>query len=141
MDDLTRRTEPLLIENRSADSDYSAIFEDDGKVAYAYLRKGAHIVGDVWLYNHGEAPVEPEWEDPSRMPFANPKEFINPDPFEPVKDASEVGFEWVEGNPPVLLIFIRGDLFARLTPGSQPGWSKLAIKDGPLAMVFTEGMN
>lgn len=140
MDDLTRRTEPLLIENRSADSDYSAIFEDDGKVAYAYLRNGTHIVGDVWLYNHGEAPVEPEWEDPSRMPFANPKEFTSPNLFQPVKDPSEVAFKWVE-DLPTLLIFIRGDLFARLIPGSKPGWSKLAIKDGPLAMVFTEGMN
>ena len=136
MDDLTRRTEPLLIENRSANRDYSAVFEDDGKVAYAYLRKGADIIGDVWLYNHGEAPVEPGWEDPSRMPFANPREFINPNPFDPVKDISEVGFNWVEGDPLTLLIFIRGDLFARLIPGSQPGWSKLAIKDGPLALVL-----
>jgi hypothetical protein len=48
----------------------------------------ADIIGDVWLYNHGEAPVEPEWEDPSRMPFANPKEFTNPVLFEPVKDTS-----------------------------------------------------
>lgn len=135
MGDLTRRTEPLLIENRHANSDYSAIFEDDGKVAYAYLRKGADIVGDVWLYNHGEAPTEPEWEDPSRMPFANPKEFTNPDLFEPVRDASEVSFEWEE-NQPALLILIRGDLYARLIPGSKPGWSKLAIKDGPLALVL-----
>jgi hypothetical protein len=138
VDDLTRRTEPLLIENRSADSDYSAFFEDDGKVAYAYICKGGQIVGDVWLYNHGEASVEPEWEDPSRMPFANPKEFTNPDLFEPVKDVSEIGFEWIEGNPPALLIFIRGDLFARLIPGSKPGWSRLAIKDGPLALVLPE---
>ena len=138
MDDLTRRTEPLLIENRSADGEYAAVFEDDGRVAYAYLCKGRDIVGDVWLYNHGTAPVEPEWEDPSRMPFANPREFTNHGLFEPVKDASEVGFEWSEGDPPALLIFIRGDLFAKLIPGSKPGWSKLAIKDGPLALVLPE---
>lgn len=136
MDDLTRRTETLLIENRPANSNYSAIFEDDGKVAYAYLRNGAEIVGDVWLYNHGEAPAEPEWEDPSRMPFANPKEFTNPDLFEPVRDASEVSFEWVKEHQLELLILIRGDLYARLIPGSKPGWSKLAIKDGPLALVL-----
>ncbi len=132
----------LLVENHDEGSDYSAVFEDDGKVAYAYLLKGADIVADVWLYNHGEPPDEPEWEDPSRMPFANPEGFANPEPFKPVIDASEVGFKWVEGNPPTLKIFIRGESFAKLIPGSKPGWSKLAIRDGPLALVLREdGLN
>jgi len=136
VDDSTKSSEPLLIEDRAPSGDYSAVFEDDGRVAYAYLCHGRTIVGDVWLYNHNAAPVEPEWEDPSKMPFANPQEFTSADFFEPVREPSEVRFEWIEDDSLTLLIFIRGDLFARLVPGSKPGWSKLASNDGPLALVL-----
>lgn len=134
MDASTRSSEPLLIENRAPSGDYSAVFEDDGRVAYAYLCRDRAIIGDVWLYNHGAAPVEPEWDDPAKMPFANTKEFTSSDFFEPVKEPSEVRFEWIAEDSLTLLIFIRGDLFAKLVPGSKPGWSKLAGNDGPLAL-------
>lgn len=128
----------MLVENRFDATDYSAVFEDDGRVAYAYLLKGGDIIADVWLYNHGEPPDEPEWEDPTRMPFANPNGFASPKPFNPITDASDISFKWNAGNPPTVKIFIRGEPFAKLIPGSKPGWSKLAIRDGPLALTLSE---
>ncbi len=139
MADSTRDREPLLVEDHDPDSDYSAVFEDDGKTAYVYLTNGGKIVGDVWLYNHAEPPAEPEWEDPSKMPFANSKEFVSNELFSPVADASEVNFDWThQGDSLTLRLGIRGEPFAVLTPGSKPGWSKLAIKDGPLALRLKE---
>ena len=138
MADSTINHSQMFVENRYDASDYSAVFEDDGRVAYAYLLEGNGIVADVWLYNHGEPPDEPEWEDPTRMPFANPKGFANPNPFKPVADALEVSFKWIAGKP-IVNILIRGVPFAKLTPGSKPGWSKLALRDGPLALTLREG--
>ena len=119
---------------------YSAVFEDDGKVAYAYLLRDNKIVADVWLYNRVAAPEQPEWRDRSMAPFANPQGFAASDPFPPVTDASEVAFEWSQGRAgeTVLRIFIRGAYHAALVPGSKPGWCKLALRDGPLASVLRE---
>ena len=129
-----------LVENRDPVSGYSGIFDDDGKTAYAYLRsEDDQIVGDVWLYNHGEPPDQPEWDDPSNLPFANPREFVSGEPFDPVEDPSELRFEWIQWwDAPTLRIHIREEPFAVLTPGSKPGWSRLAIKEGPLALPLKE---
>ena len=54
----------ILLQFRSPDPRYSVVIEDDGRVAYAYLLHDDEIVGDVWLYNHGPAPAEPEWRSP-----------------------------------------------------------------------------
>jgi hypothetical protein len=125
---------PLLIEHHDPISGYLGIFEDDGKTAYAYLRSTKEIVGDVWLYNHGEPPATPEWDDPSNLPFANPKEFAAARLYQPVEDRSDVRFEWIQQtDSPTLRIHLRGEFFAVLTAGSKPGWSRLAMNVGPLA--------
>ena len=55
---------------------YSVIFDDDGRVAYAYLlAPDEHIVSDVWLYNRCESPLQPEWPDQEKIPFANPASY------------------------------------------------------------------
>lgn len=126
----------IFIEDQDALSGYSAIFEDDGRVAYAYLQDGHGIVADVWLYNHGIAPSEPEWRDPSKMPFANPQGFASEDLIKPVNNKTDVQFQWAhdqDESSVAVNILIRGEVFGRLVAGSKPGWSKMAIKDGPLA--------
>lgn len=130
----------LIIKRSDELSGHSAVFEDDGRVAYAYLLDGDEIVADVWLYNNAATPEEPEWRDPSAMPFLNPRGFASSEQFTPAADESEVEFKWsrdAEGEP-VLRVFIRGDYHAMLVPGSKPGWCKLAARDGPLASVLRE---
>ena len=139
-DSKTSSAEPLLLENRDPVSGYSAVFDDDGKTAYLYLRNDGKILGDVWLYNHGAPPENPEWDDPGKMPFANPKGLASAELFTPVSDPSELRFEWIQGkDSPTLRMFVREEPFAVLTAGSKPGWSKLAVENGPLALKLEEG--
>ena len=123
-------------------SAYSVLFEDDGKVAYAYLRDGTKVVGDVWIYNCGPAPETAEWTLPdarSRMPFANPAGYavdeLPPDIHEP----SDVSCRWTHDGEGLAFVevLLNGVVFARLQPGSSPGWSRLARRDGPNAKVLT----
>jgi hypothetical protein len=130
----------MLIKQTDDLSGHSAVFEDDGRVAYAYLLDGDEIVADVWLYNCVAAPEQPEWRDPSKAPFLNPRGFASTEQFPPVADESEVAFSWsheTEGQT-ALRLFIRGDYHARLVHGSKPGWCKLAARNGPLASVLME---
>jgi hypothetical protein len=66
----------LMLNFQSPKSTVHLTFEDDGKVAYAYLKKDNEIVGDLWLYNRCKTPVKPEWKDKKNIPFANSKEYI-----------------------------------------------------------------
>jgi len=114
------------------------VIEDNDKVAHACLLEERKIVGDVWLYNRGEAPCEPEWTDISKAPFSNPAEFVKTEPFIPPESEADIVVNWVvvAGELEYADIFLRGDLLARLAPGSKPGWCVLARKDGPLAKVL-----
>ena len=98
----------MLLKQANSDTGYSAVFEDDGRVAYAYLLHENRIVSDVWLYNRIAAPPEPEWRDRSKAPFANPQGFAASDPFPPVASEAEVVFAWSRGT--------EGDNFASLYP-------------------------
>ncbi|MEO0912171.1 MAG: hypothetical protein AAFY59_04175 [Pseudomonadota bacterium] len=118
-------------------SGFSVVFEDDGRVAYAYLLDGNdRIVGDVWLYNRCVAPLEPEWISPDGMPFANPVGYAREDAgFLPVEEIGDVSVSW-SAAPVAAVVHLRGARFARLMEGSKPGWCVLALKDGPLARVM-----
>ena len=125
---------------KDAESGFSVIFDDDGRVAYAYLlNESETIVSDVWLYNRCAPPSEPEWKTPEKIPFANPIGFAKDSKkFIPVNDISEVRVQWgISGDGAVKAsVFIRDDLFASLVEGEKPGWSILAAKNGPLAKVL-----
>ncbi|WP_146186662.1 hypothetical protein [Pedobacter sp. HMWF019] len=117
---------------------YSVIIEDDGKVAYAYLLKENNVIGDVWLYNQAQTPLIANWTDKKELPFLNSKEFIKQQ-IEPINDSYEIDLEWSVSNDLAVdkvLIYIRKELIAKLTPGSMPGWSAVVVKDGPLARVL-----
>lgn len=127
-----------FIDNRTG---YSAIFDDDGRVAYAYLLdESGSIVSDVWLYNRCSTPVEPEWKAPENMPFANSQAYVNNithDVFQVVDTISDVNVAWSDEFGRVKAnILIHNELFATLIDGIKPGWSVLASKDGPLAKVL-----
>jgi hypothetical protein len=117
----------------------SVIIEDDGDKAYAYLMDAAKVVvSDVWLYNRGPAPATEDWSDPAKLPFSNPAEYVRDVNFEPITSASEVSIQWKRrANSPIEAhLSVRGQLFAILQQGISPGWSRLAVKDGPLAKVL-----
>lgn len=118
---------------------YSVMFEDDGKTAYAYLILNGKITADVWLYNRHIAPTQAEWDDPSKLPFMNPREYAFDLSIEPISNTNQVQFVWNHDRQNCLInteVFLRGELYGQLTPTSCPGWSKLAKKDGPLARVL-----
>lgn len=118
---------------------YSVMFYDDGRVAYAYLLDPCErIVGDVWLYNRCESPLQPEWENKdNKMPFANPASYSKDHTsFSVVSNASEVSVGWDDGKVIRASIFIRGNLSAILSSESKPGWSVMAKRNGPLAKIM-----
>ena len=127
----------VFTSSTSDDPRYSAVFEDDGEVAYGYMVIDKEIVSDVWLYNTADTPVTPPWRDgPEGLPFRNPIDLAGSGRFEPVRDEEEVFFLWVYGTdqvPVAVEFWIRGQRHARVTTDSKPGWCVLATKDGPLA--------
>lgn len=116
-------------------NDYVLTFDDDGRVAYAYLKRDGRIVGDVWIYNRREAPERPEWSDRSKAPFANPAAHTLAEgrPTAPV-GPDDVRVEWGrEDGRQTAYIQLCGDLVAVVGEGDKPGRCKFAAKDGPLA--------
>jgi hypothetical protein len=111
------------------------VFEDTGAVATAWLLgPEAEVLGDVWLYNHGAGPEALRWDAP---PFQNPRALSRPLGSDFPRGEADVTAAWVVEGPLLLVeLFLRGVLLARLSPGSQPGWSACALADGPLARVL-----
>jgi hypothetical protein len=123
----------------SSSDESAVIIEDDGRVAYAYLLdSNGTICSDVWLYNRCPAPVEPEWHDPANLPFANPASFMRESSrFALPRSARDFIVAWDNaGGVLVAKIHLNDHYFARLEAGAKPGWSTLAIKEGPLAQVL-----
>ena len=118
---------------------FEAMFEDDGRAAYAYLIRDDEIVADVWLYNSGGTPPMPEWDGPESLPCRNPADYVSNETVIRVGDDSDVVFSWnhdESGGLESLEIKVRGRVLGRLEPGSMPGWAALATRDGPLARVL-----
>ena len=130
----------LLLRFESPSGDYTLTFEDDGRVAYAYLQSGSTIVGDVWLYNRCATPSEVDWSDPSLMPFANPQEFVSEEAQLSVAvEAKDVRVDWNHAaHSAVVRVFIFGDVFGVVGVGDKPGYARLAVRDGPLAKVLDD---
>lgn len=112
---------------------FSIIINDDDNVAYAYLLQDGCIIGDVWLYNRMPAPLQTNWEKKDDMRFLNPGEYIREE-IAPIEKEDEIYLEWsFDHRIKEVKIFIRDIFVAKLAPGSQPGWSTLVRKSGPLA--------
>ena len=117
---------------------FAVIVDEDGRVAYAYLLYQEAIVGDVWLYNCVPAPSEPEWHDRSKAPFMNPAGYAKPWAVS-ITASEDIAVSWVEqtGELQRAEIYWQDQLLAVLAPGAKPGWSRNALKDGPLARVLS----
>ena len=131
--------EPFVVESIEDSEAFWATFEDDGRAAYLYLGTEIGIVADVWLYNRLPAPDRSEFSKRKNLPFMNPREFISDELVDPVTDEADLAFEWKKGaaaGEVEVTLRIRGVLFARLVPGARPGWSRLAVKESPVAKVL-----
>jgi hypothetical protein len=114
---------------------YTLTFDDDGKVAYAYLKKGKTILGDVWVYNRCPTPVEPEWKDRNKLPFANCQAYTADGGHlkKPVT-LDDISVEWENvDDQPKAYVYLFGDLVASVGIGERPGHARFALRDGPLA--------
>ena len=112
-------------------------FEDNGKVAYAYLKDNGNIIGEVWLYNYTNITT-PEWDNAKNAPFLNPEEYIN---MQGIMKKSitlhDVLVNWEQdGNDLVAYIYILENLYGVIGPEDKPGYARFAIKNGPLAKVM-----
>ncbi|WP_184550425.1 hypothetical protein [Mucilaginibacter sp. FT3.2] len=119
---------------------YSLIIEDDEFVAYAYLYFEGKIIGDLWLYNQAETPIETNW-DQHKAPYLNPAVFLKDGvSIEPIKYEDEINCQWNLCSDDGLLrevgVKLRGTLIGILQPGAMPGWSAFVKLDGPLAKVL-----
>ena|SRR5436190_634984 len=131
----------FIVKFDSPSGQTAVIIEDDGRVGYAYMLDGdGQIRSDVWLYNRGQTPTEPEWHDPTNAPFANPAPVVDESSlFCPPDSIEDVFVEWIKADQAdVAKVYLFRKYFAKLIEGAQPGWSLLAAKDGPLARVLNE---
>ena len=117
--------------------DYELLIEDDGQVCYAYLYDAdGKISGHVWLYNRGPNPKS--FEDPRGAPPRNPEEFVADERIALPESGEDVSAQWWRtGGVLYARVFIRKALVGILAPGTKPGWSALAKKDGPVAKALT----
>jgi hypothetical protein len=131
--------ENIIVEFKNMVYSMSAIFEQDSRVAYAYLLEQEEFVSDVWLYNVDYTPQHPEWKDRlCDMPFRNSVQYVSSLVFKPVIDSSEIHVKWIENNDGTILvnIFVRGELMGILQKDCKPGWSKMASSDSPISKVL-----
>lgn len=129
----------LLMSFPASDNRHTLVIEDDGRVAYAYLKKKGRIVGDVWLYNRCPAPRPAEWKDKSKLPFANCRGYFD-ETRGRITESLEAGdfqVDWDESEDGIrVYIYLREELIAMVAPGDRPGYSRFATQNGPLAQVM-----
>ena len=128
----------LMLRFNSPDGSCFLDFEDCGKVAYAYLKRVGEIVGDVWLYNRCEAPVEPEWTNRSLIPFALSRDYLAEGGRMTVRvHAKDVKVDWEqEAAGPVAYVYVFDNLYGVLGVGDKPGYARFATKSSRLAQVM-----
>jgi hypothetical protein len=117
---------------------HTLVFDDCGKVAYAYLKAGGTIVGEVWLYNRCPTPAEPEWTNRTLIPFALSREYLADGGM--VEDAvreDDVAVNWeYENGQVVAYVYVFGELYGVVGVGDQPGCARYACKASRLARVM-----
>lgn len=130
----------VLVDFVSPCRKFRIAFDDNGKVAYAYLKTQNAVVGDVWLYNRGTTPSVPEWGDRNKAPFANPRGYAGKGGLLRRKVCEDdVSVEWYyedDETTPVAYIYVFQDLYGVVGVGDKPGYARHALKNGPLAKVM-----
>jgi hypothetical protein len=132
-------TTSRILEFRKPDNGWTVVLEDDGKVCYAYLRSAeGNTTSDVWLYNRAETPELPEWKQPAALPFRNPKAYVVE--WSPPTDlrSADARVRWFDSpNGAAAQVWLWRELFGVLRSGARSGWSKLAVRAGPLALPLS----
>lgn len=129
----------LLISFAADDGRHRLVIEDDGRVAYAYLKDQGRIIGDVWLYNRCPAPGPAEWKDKAKIPFANCRSYFD-ESLGRIKEplgGDDFQVDWNETEDGLqVYVYLREELIAMVGPNDKPGYSRFATKNGPLAKVM-----
>jgi hypothetical protein len=128
--DDSKTSNDVLLRFDESGTDRAVVLEDDGRVAYAYLLDHENVVSDVWLYNVADTPNVVDWNDESQMPFLNPQSFCKTETAPRLTQRASIECIWFDEGVEVV---VNGVLVARLKPGAKPGWSRLALRPGPLA--------
>lgn len=128
----------IMVDFISPCGEFRLTFDDDGKVAYAYLKKGTTIVADVWVYKRCPTPEKPDWTDRHNLPFSNCKEFVtNEGHFDKAVALDDIRVEWQYlGGQQRALVYLFNGLVAIVGVNDKPGYCRFASKDGPLAKVL-----
>jgi hypothetical protein len=129
----------FLIVYEFEDDDRPLIIVDDGRVCYAHVRGPLGVsVCEAWLYNRVAAPDD---ADPRNLSWqaapVNPQTYVHDwgDPPLPSSAADFRASLFKRANQPTTFyVFIRDELFAVLRAGEGLGLSRLAKKNGPLAL-------
>ena len=127
----------LILNFQSPINSITLTFEDNGEVAYAYLKKDNIIIGDVWLYNY-KSIKHSEWNDINNAPFLNPAEYISEEGImKKTVTIHDVLVTWEEdGTELDAYVYIHEDLYGVVGPGDKPGYARYAIKNNPIARVM-----
>jgi hypothetical protein len=130
--------ENLILDFTSPCGGYRLTFEDNGKVAYAYLKNPDRVVGAVWLYNRCPTPDVSEWKDRANIPFANCKGYMSEEGHLTAHiTADNINVDWEdEDDQPVAYVYVFEDLFGVVGVNDHPGYARHALKDSPLARVM-----
>jgi len=124
----------------SGDGRTSALFEDNGDVAYCYILVDGTFRSDVWVYNRKPAPLGEPWKEGVEPPYLNPAGYALEMEALP-SSAADVSIEWrtKAHDSPVALVKIGGRLSATVSAHCKPGCARLARRPGPLAKMLVEG--
>jgi hypothetical protein len=89
----------------------------------------------------GEAPLEPEWKDRTKAPYANPRGHTQGPPNFKIPDGeTDIIIRWSKDEQANKFadILLSDLVIGRLRAGQKPGWALAAAKDSPLARVLRE---
>jgi hypothetical protein len=126
---------------RCHDDVHACVIEDNGHVAYAYLLAEGSIISDLWLYNQGPTPHEPEWRDGTKMPFLNSSAYVDASRMAtPLHSETDLAVSWNYSGARLasVTLHLYGHLYGQLIPFANPGLCVAALKDGPLAKKLND---
>lgn len=117
---------------------YEAVFEDDGRTAYAYLVKGGRLLSVAWLYNAPDWLAMPGPERGQAIP--NPCGLPLPPGLPRPEDESHLTCEWRHSGEDVQAeILLQGFPLGLLCTRSAVGYAGLATETTPHARTYRDG--
>jgi hypothetical protein len=104
--------------------------------AFYVSREEKKITGDVWLFNIGETPLDPPWEQEGcEVPCQNSVDYCYPHQIRTPIVESDFDVQYVEESE-TFGIYFRGKLVGILGDHHRPGKSAFAKVDSPAARTM-----